>query len=439
MDQRKIAALKNASFRARPFRAAFRTFAGAAVLAGLALPVPAQDIGPPPEASPIRVLVESPAFNLGDWPAAIPFAEPSPLDKAHVVIAVKTEAPGVFAVVLTGRAEFEGQGDGFTHESPSGQSEDDVRAALLQKIKLALLRFVSKTPLSGRISISLLDQVKPTAVADPWNFWVFSLGLNGFLNGERTYAGRSWMGNCSAGRVTPEWKIRLSLSGHVKRDVFRVGDYRYESSSHGLGFNGMAVKSLTDHWSAGGFVNLSSSTYQNIGLSLQTAAAVEYDIFPYSESTKHQLRILYRVGATNVRYREETIFDKTRETLWSESLSATLEVKRPWGTVSATLLGQHYFHDFGKNRLQLNGQLSFRVFRGLKFNLDGGGSRVRDQLFLAKGGSSLEEVLLRRRQLATTYDYFFSIGLSYTFGSIFSNIVNPRFGSGSGTSIRLSF
>jgi len=42
-------------------------------------------------------------------------------------------------------------------------------------------------------------------------------------------------------------------------------------------------------------------------------------------------------------------------------------------------------------------------------------------------GASLEEILLRRRELETSYYYYFSIGLSYTFGSIYNNVVNPRF------------
>ncbi|NOZ55257.1 MAG: hypothetical protein GXO73_00510, partial [Calditrichaeota bacterium] len=57
-------------------------------------------------------------------------------------------------------------------------------------------------------------------------------------------------------------------------------------------------------------------------------------------------------------------------------------------------------------------------------------SRIHDQLSLPKKGASREEVLLRRRMLATTYSYFVSFGVSYTFGSIYTNIVNPRFGGG---------
>jgi len=57
---------------------------------------------------------------------------------------------------------------------------------------------------------------------------------------------------------------------------------------------------------------------------------------------------------------------------------------------------------------------------------------IHDQLSLPKGEATLEQVLLRRTMLETNYNYYFSIGLSYTFGSIYSNVVNPRFGGGGG-------
>ncbi|MBI5325982.1 MAG: hypothetical protein HZB41_12040, partial [Ignavibacteriae bacterium] len=57
----------------------------------------------------------------------------------------------------------------------------------------------------------------------------------------------------------------------------------------------------------------------------------------------------------------------------------------------------------------------------------GGFSMIHDQLYLPKEGATLEEILLRRKALETTYSYFVSFGLSYTFGSVYSNVVNPRF------------
>jgi hypothetical protein len=53
---------------------------------------------------------------------------------------------------------------------------------------------------------------------------------------------------------------------------------------------------------------------------------------------------------------------------------------------------------------------------------------VRDQLSLAKAVASDAEILLRLRQLATSYTYGGSLSLSYTFGSLFNNVVNPRMG-----------
>ncbi len=65
--------------------------------------------------------------------------------------------------------------------------------------------------------------------------------------------------------------------------------------------------------------------------------------------------------------------------------------------------------------------------QGLSLSLYGNLTRIRDQLSLKKGEASIEEVLLRRTQLATGYSYYAQIGINYSFGSIFSNVVNPRF------------
>jgi hypothetical protein len=58
---------------------------------------------------------------------------------------------------------------------------------------------------------------------------------------------------------------------------------------------------------------------------------------------------------------------------------------------------------------------------------------IHDQLNLVKQDLTYDEILLQRKEIATQYEYFVSFGLSYTFGSIYNNVVNPRFGnSGSG-------
>ena len=100
-----------------------------------------------------------------------------------------------------------------------------------------------------------------------------------------------------------------------------------------------------------------------------------------------------------------------KETLFGQSLSANLEIKEPWGSLEASLVGSHYFHDIKKNRLEFWTELSFRIFKGLDFNIDGGYERIRDQLSLPKGDATLQEVLLEQKELATEYQLNFQVGL----------------------------
>jgi hypothetical protein len=306
-----------------------------------------------------------------------------------------------------------------------------VTKELGRTLRLGLVRYAAKTRAAKRLSVTFEDKVKPTAVADPWHFWVFSLSADGFVNGEKSYGYGNYSGSFSATRVTPDLKLRASRSSSRTRPKF------INSRSESFGFSGLAVKSLGGHWSAGATLGVQSSSYRNVDREFTIAPAVEYNVFPYADSTKRQLRILYRAGLQTVRYREITIYDRTSETRWNEALSVTLEFKQPWGTVSTSLEGSHYFHDFRKNRLELNGEVSLRVWKGLSFNIDGGGSRIHDQLGLVKAGASLDEVLLRRKQLETSYDYYLSVGVSFTFGSVHSNVVNPRFGDSQSVSIRI--
>ncbi|MGA2586589.1 MAG: hypothetical protein ABSF88_06160 [Candidatus Aminicenantales bacterium] len=348
----------------------------------------------------------------------------------------KTDHGEEFTIALTGRREFSGVDNLLRYTADPSQKPEDVQKGLINVLKMGLLRYVSKTPVADRVNIAFLDQVKPTSVIDQWDFWVFSFNVDTFIEAEASYKMQELDGSFSANRVTPEWKIRFSLSASHYKNCYSYSDsdgnsYSYESVSDSRYLNGLVVKSLDDHWSIGTTLAASSSTYTNIDLKMSLAPAIEYDLFPYSESTKKQLRFMYYLGLDSMKYRLETIYDKMKEILVKEGLSVTLELKQPWGTISSTLAGSHYFSDLKFNRIDLSTEISFRIIKGLNLNVYGSGSRIHDQLYLQKGELTKEEVLLQRRQLETTFNYYFSIGLSYTFGSTSSNVVNPRFGSSS--------
>jgi len=357
-------------------------------------------------------------------------------DKAQVYVLITkrdTESGGTeFILSFKGQKEFVGDNDQLKCQPDIGKEEKELLRELINTLKMGFMRYVGKTPISSLISIRLMDEVKPTSVEDKWDFWVFSISGDTFFNGQKLYKSGMLYGFFSANRVTPELKVRLSVGGMYNQDKFTFDDQIIKSSSNSQNFTGLIVKSLNDHWSVGGHFSALASTYTNTKFSLSPGPAIEYNLFPYSQSTRRQLRFLYRLDFKSIWYQVETIYEKTHENLLKESLSATLELKQKWGTISTSIEGSNYFHDFSKNRVHLRGELSLRIIGGLNINLNGRYSRIHDQLSLARSDATFEEILLRRKEIATTYNYYFSVGLSYTFGSTKSKVVNPRFGSGGG-------
>jgi hypothetical protein len=225
----------------------------------------------------------------------------------------------------------------------------------------------------------------------------------------------------------------VSVQGDYNESKFTFSDgSKFANYTHSYSATHLLVKSLGPHFSAGERASASASTFLNQKLFLRFAPTVEYDIFPYSESTRRQLSFQYAVGVNSFSYEDTTIFDKLSEVRPDQSLTVSLDLKQPWGSVSTSLEGAAYLDDFSKRRAVLFNSLSVRLFKGFNVNMYLGVSLLRDQLYLAKGELSDEDILVRRRQLASSYSFFGGIGLSYTFGSIFNNVVNPRFEGASG-------
>lgn len=348
----------------------------------------------------------------------------------HILVTEQSTGSGgqEYTFAFIGLNEYAGLDNTLTYSSGPNDTRDEIRRGQIEVMKRGLFPYVVKTPIAEHIYLSFRQKLQPTAVRDPWNFWVFSISMDGRLRGETSRSSRSLDVNISANRVTPDWKIRLGLSGEFDKRTYDYEDEYIESVSEEKNVTGMAVKSINDHWSVGGWIEAESNTYSNLDFLFTAAPAVEYNIYPYAESTRRQLRLMYRVGFNHANYIEQTIFDKMKETLFNQSFTVTLEIREPWGSVSTSLEGSHYFQDFRKNRLELRGFLDFRVFKGLSVDISGRYERIRDQLSLPVGEASLDEVLLARKELATSYDYSISVGLRYTFGSVYSNVVNPRFG-----------
>jgi len=319
----------------------------------------------------------------------------------------------------------------FTLKYFSGRTDvwDEVRTGVVRTLKKGLLPFVARSPISDSVDV-VFDQASAapaSAVKDKWNYWVFSLNASGDASGVKTRTAGKFEGNVSANRVTEAWKIRLGFNAQFDGSRYDIQGTTYKSSTERESFNGQVIKSLNGHWSAGVWLSLNSASFNNIKLSVSPAVAVEYSFFPYTEATRRQLYVQYRLSYTSLTYKELTIYDKMDERLFRQTLSLNLELTQPWGNAAASIRGSHYLHDLGLNRLEVSGSVSFRIFKGFSFWTGGGYSAIHDQISLPAAGATLEQILLMRKDQATTYSFRVNLGLSFTFGSIYSNVVNPRF------------
>jgi hypothetical protein len=333
---------------------------------------------------------------------------------------------------FVGQNENSGMSDTLSFVTSPDETEDETRIKEVKTLKMGLMRYVAKTPLSKYMNISFSEPLSETVSSDKWNSWVFRASFNGWLNGQQTYNSTNIFGNFSASRVTKDWKINLRANYDYGIDNFDVDGDIISSENNSKSINGLVVKSISDHWSYGGSLNIGSSSYSNSSFAVAALPGIEYDLFPYSESTRKQLRMLYSIGYRYANYVDTTIYNKTSEGHFMHSMNIAYEVVQKWGSIDVSLNYSNYLHDWSKNNLSLNGYIDLRIAKGLSLNFGGGASLIHDQLGLVKGGATTEEVLLRRKELATQFQYFTSFGFTYTFGSIYNNVVNPRFGNGGG-------
>ena len=345
-----------------------------------------------------------------------------------------------FSYFLVGQNENAGMRDTLKFVSSPDETQDEIRIKEVRTIKMGLMRYVAKTPLSKYMTIGFSEPLSETVSSDKWDSWVFSSSIYGYLQGQKTYSQRYLSGNISASRVTKDWKINIRSNLSQSNDKYVIDDTTtILSSSSSKSVNALIVKSISEHWSIGGTTRIGASKYNNDRFIVSIMPGIEYDLFPYSESTRRQLRILYTAGYSFVNYIDTTIYDKIREPLWSHSLTASYEVVQKWGNIDFSVGYSNYLKDWTKNNLYVSGFLTLRIAKGLSINLGGSASLIHDQLGLAKGDVPLDQILLQRKEMATQYSYFTSFGLTYTFGSIYNNVVNPRFGNNGGGGMSFSF
>jgi hypothetical protein len=353
----------------------------------------------------------------------------------HVLITGQPTGAGgqQFTFQFIGLRNFEGRGAELVYNTEPNQAPDATRRGILRVLQLGLVPYALDTPLAADLQVTYRParasgQPTTTDVHDPWNFWVIRTRVGGNFNGEATSKNSSVNGSVSANRTTEDWKHIIGFNGNYSERTFTLSSgNRFTTVQRNLRANGLVARSLTSHWTAGLRAEVFSDTFVNQDMTVGVAPGIEWNLFPYAESTRRQFTFQYIVGYNRLSYDSTTLFDKLEETVFDQTLAVSLDMSQPWGSTGMTFEAAHYLHDKSKYHIRLFADADFRLVRGLGLNFNGNVSRVHDQIYLPRGSATDEEILVRQRQLLTSYRYGFSFGVSYTFGSIFNNVVNPRF------------
>ena len=353
----------------------------------------------------------------------------------HILSSSQGTGGGGREVVLrfVGVNRFQGVDHEHRALTLANDTENTRRQVILRTVIVGLLDYLAHEGLPAGLDLDVstreADRPSQATVDDPWNLWFFELGAGGSLEAEESNRQSRWDVNFSGDRVTEAWKISFGIDVEQEHETFDLDeDNPFDVTQRERGVNFFIAKSAGPHWSFGLESNVESSTFGNTEFSATLSPAVEFSIFPYSDYATRQLVLQYEIGMERARYNEVTLFDKTRETLGRHEASLRLDQRQPWGSLEAGIEWSQYLHDAALYRLEVDGEVSLRITRGLSFDIEGNASRIRDQISLPRRGATPEEVLLRLRELQSGYELGFSFGISYSFGSIFNNVVNPRFG-----------
>ena len=357
------------------------------------------------------------------------------LDRAvadvHVLVTTQNTGGGgqSWVVQFIGAGRFLGQDQTLRFDTASTATDDERRNAFLRVLKLGLASRAAGTRTAPELNVSW---TKPAATGatqtrDPWNHWVFSMRVSGNANGERSSSSLSRDFGVSAGRTTDRWKIDLNANGDTQTSEFKIeGEPTIESRRHSWNTSGGAVKSVGPNWSVGARGSISHSSFSNLDRAISLADVVEFNVFPYSESSRRSLTFQYAAGIVGYKYTELTIYDRLDETIPRHALGARLNLKQPWGTLDLGARFSQHLPNPDRYNGSVSSQAEVRLFKGFSFYAYGEYERIKDQVSLRKSTASEQEVLLRIQQQATGYSYFVSFGFSYRFGSIFNNVVNTR-------------
>ena len=352
----------------------------------------------------------------------------------HIIVNGERSSNGgeVVTFRFIGINEFEGVDNTLTVDILPNTSDDSERKFYLDILKKGVYAYIIRTSDKDNVSISftemnIKDDIKDEK--DKWNNWAFRVSISGSINGEETYTNSSYYGSLTANRITAKSKFtsRFSINSNVSE--YEYDDISLVTEQKSKYANMTYVKSKGDHFSIGAKANYMQSTSKNYDGNYKFSPCIEYNIFPYSESSEHRMSFLYGISANHNDYTDTTVYLKTSENFASHLLDLSYQNSQTWGSFSFSIYGDQILDkdDLKKYNIGISSNIDWNITKGLSLNYWAYINFDRAQIHLPLDEVTYEEIILRQKELESNYFYYMNFGISYTFGSMKNNVVNPRF------------
>lgn len=367
---------------------------------------------------------------------------------SNVYIMITSQSTGSggdeLKLFFAGQENFKGMNDTLLFYRTSVDTEDEYRQRMVRYLKLGLTRFIAKTSLAQKLNISVIVNKNEEPVnsltnkKDKWNFWVYTVGLSGYLNSDDNSKSYQVSGRVSANRVTEKLKINLSANIYTNERTISYDGNKSVFTNKGSGIYSTIVKSINSHWSAGGYASFSSSTYSNYGSKITLQPAVEYSFFKYKDAVKKSITLFYQVGASYNNYIDSGYYDSPEHFVFSHSLSLNAGFTQKWGNLNFRASWDNFLNSFTLNNAKIRGTnintfsiggyLEIRIVKGLSFYVSSDANFTKGIYpNIPRKYFSRDDILTNSHQYPTQKGLYVNFGISYRFGSIYNNIVNPRF------------
>ncbi|HEY0464149.1 MAG TPA: hypothetical protein VGC79_08075 [Polyangiaceae bacterium] len=312
-----------------------------------------------------------------------------------------------------------------------GASVRDIRQQLLQALLRTLQVALAGTPHERVFELRIPARNGGTlsALDDPWHFWVVTPELLGYCEGASGYFSGEFVSALTLRRITEPSKLRLRGAYSRKLSSYRLEDGSQLSGDvYAWDARAIYAASIGEHWALGGALTGRGSEFENLKGHAHAGPLLEYNVFPYTQNASEQLRWVYQVGVWANSYFEENVAGRMHEARPYHALSLIADLNQAWGSLQWVGQLNSFLDASERYRVSVGIVSNIRLFKGLSFTSQGRAALVRDQISLRQRSITDPEIVLRTAQQATNYTFEVQFGLSFSFGSVYNTIVNPRFG-----------